>query len=102
MFNTGVETMGDLCFGNHSPGLAPRGCNQPRLKSRRIFDVVQLLKERCEDILKNLGSLIFIEARAKRDRINQALIAPYKFFPCKLVPAAAREYQLHVALFHCY
>jgi hypothetical protein len=58
------------------------------------------LKESCEDVLKDLGSLIFVEASTKRNRVYETLIPQYQFLPRSLITASAGQYQLQVTIFH--
>ena len=76
-----------------SPGvrqrLSARRRNQPGLKFFRILDIVQFLKESCEYILKDFGSLIFVESSAKGNCIYQTLITQYQPLPSKLIASSA-------------
>src|SRR5215213_2266203 len=87
-------------FRNSSPRLAARGRNQPGLQSFRFIYVVQFLKKGCEYVLKDLGSIIFIESGTKRNRVYETLVTQYQFLPRNLITASAGQYQLQVALFH--
>src|SRR5215212_7239843 len=87
-------------FRYSSPGLPARGGNQPGLQYFRFLYVVQFLKESCEYVLKDLGSLIFIESSTKWNRVNETLITQYQFLPRNLLTSSAGQYQLQVTIFH--
>jgi hypothetical protein len=78
-----------VSFADGSQRLPARRRDQPGLQFFRLLYIVQFLKESCEYILKNLGSLIFVEPRPKGNCIYQALVTQYQPLPCKLITASA-------------
>jgi hypothetical protein len=78
-----------VSFADSSQRLPARRRDQPCLQFVRLLYIVQFLKESCEYVLKDFGSMIFVEPGPKGNGIYQTLITLYQPLPRKLITASA-------------
>jgi hypothetical protein len=82
------------------PGLAARRRDEPGVEARGLFDTLDALEQRREDLLKDFRGEVFVEAGAAGDGVDEALVALDERLPGRLVAAPAVQQQLLIRSLH--